>query len=156
MKNGFKNIASLNRLYHLIFFRTTVAYQKFLASLVNAISVAIISFPIFYFLGFDFYFKLSLIIIFFIYETLFIFTKNKRDFGMLAVSSYWNDNVSSWRYFFYNILYTISFSTLLFHIWFPFDLFFINIIFVQLTCVLMTGDTLHGGLTGMRTVVKRY
>ncbi|QQG52314.1 MAG: hypothetical protein HY931_03170 [Candidatus Falkowbacteria bacterium] len=156
MSNYFKNLPSLSRLYHLLFFRTTVAHQKLLASLVNVSTVAIISFPAFYIFGFDLRFKLSVLATFFAYETFFGFFKEKRDLGMLVVGSYWHDNVSFLRYCAYNLLYTISFSSMLFYVWFPFDILLFNIIVVQLTCVLITGDTLHGGLTGMRTVVKKY
>lgn len=52
----------------------------------------------------------------------------------------------------YSILYTASFATLFFYIFFPLDIFLVNMLCVQLPLIRMTGTTLHGFLSGnMRT-----
>ncbi len=55
----------------------------------------------------------------------------------------------------YIMLYTASFSTILFYIWVPFDLLVFNLLILQLPCILLTGTTLHGFLSGgIKTVWK--
>ncbi len=73
--------------------------------------------------------------------------------GMMLFKAHYEIQVPVWRKILYVILYTVSFSTLLLHIWFPFDILLINILAIQLPCVLLTGTTLHGFLSGnVRTV----
>jgi hypothetical protein len=56
----------------------------------------------------------------------------------------------------FSIIYSISFSTLLFWVFVPFDLFIVNIIVIQWGCVILTGTTLSGFCAGkMRTVRGR-
>lgn len=49
-------------------------------------------------------------------------------------------------------LYTLSFSTLLYDVWFTFDLLIINLVFFQLPFFLITGNTFHGYIGGMKTI----
>ena len=57
----------------------------------------------------------------------------------------------------YLVLYTLSFSTLFIWIWFPFDVFIVNILFLQLPAILLTGTTFHGYLSGNKySVIKKH
>lgn len=48
----------------------------------------------------------------------------------------------------YTFLYSLSFSTIVIWIFYPFDLLLFNLLFIQLPTVLLTGTTLHGYLSG--------
>jgi ABC-type long-subunit fatty acid transport system fused permease/ATPase subunit len=54
----------------------------------------------------------------------------------------------------YSILYTLSFSTILFSIFFPFDLLLFNILLLQLPTIIFKKTTLQGYLSGNITTVK--
>ena len=84
-------------------------------------------------------------------EFSFFVLARDRDLGMRAVGSRWMGEYSVRRHLIYVFLYTISFSTVLFYIWAPFDLLMINLVCVQLPAVLVTGTTFHGYLTGLQT-----
>lgn len=132
--------------------RSTSIIQKLLASVVNALFVIAISLPFYFYFGLDFRYKFSVVIIFFFYEQLPMFTKNKRDLGMLVVDSHWKVPFSTTQYFIYNIFYTLSFSTLMFYIWFPFDLLLLNLLILQTCMIHFTGRTLHGYISNMQTI----
>jgi len=135
--------------------RSTSIWEKALASAVNTIITLIVSLPFFLIWGFGSKWKLSVLIIFFLVEFLFsIFGKNK-DLGMRVVGSKWRGRHSIIQYFLYNIFYTMSFSTLFFSVWFPLDLFLINILLIQLPCILATGTTFHGYISGLETIKYR-
>jgi len=72
---------------------------------------------------------------------------------MMIVKTYWKEDYPKINQIIYAVLYTASFATLFIWIWFPFDLFLFNMIFLQLPCVLLTGTTLHGYLSGGMTTV---
>ena len=66
----------------------------------------------------------------------------------------WKEEYPLLNQFIHAVLYTLSFSTLLFWIYFPFDLFLVNILLIQLPSILLTGSTLHGYLAGKMTTIK--
>jgi hypothetical protein len=51
----------------------------------------------------------------------------------------------------YIVLYSLSFSTVLFSVWLPFDLLVCYVV-AQLLCIRLTGNTIPGWLTGVRTI----
>ena len=111
-----------------------------------------LSVPFLIMLGPTLYWKISVIIIFGLYESfIFIFQKD-RCFGMKIMDTYWRKHYTFKQHIMFNIFYTLSFGTLLIYIWFPLDLLIINILFIQLPMSLITGTTLHGYLSGMETV----
>ncbi|HPQ79900.1 MAG TPA: hypothetical protein PLG47_05570, partial [Candidatus Dojkabacteria bacterium] len=56
----------------------------------------------------------------------------------------------------YAILYTLSYTTVVFYILFPFDLLIINLLFLQLPFVILKRTTLHGYLSGnMCTIIEK-
>jgi hypothetical protein len=130
----------------------TTVPQKFFASALNAMTVLIITSPLLLLLGFTWEWKLTTIIIFFLYEIILLATKDKRDFGMVLVKSYWREPFTIFQYIIYNVFYTLSFATLFFYIIFPGDILILNLLFIQLPLVIFTKSTLHGCLSGMATI----
>jgi len=133
----------------------TNVWQKLLPSVLNAIFVGLITLPV-WFLNFELgRIKVTIISAFFLYTILFIFFKNGRDPGMIIFKTYWKRNYHFWRKLIYSVLYTASFSTLFFSFWFSFDLLIFNLFLIQLPCVLISGTTFHGWISGgMETVTS--
>jgi len=133
----------------------TNVWQKLLPSVLNAIFVGLITLPA-WFLHFELgRIKVTIISAFFLYTILFIFFKNGRDPGMIIFKTYWKRNYHFWQRLIYSVLYTASFSTLFFSFWFNFDLLLFNLLLVQLPCVLISGTTFHGWISGgMETVTN--
>jgi len=133
----------------------TNVWQKLLPSVLNAIFVGLITLPV-WFLNFELgRIKVTIISAFFLCTILFIFFKNGRDPGMIIFKTYWKRNYHFWRKLIYSVLYTASFSTLFFSFWFSFDLLIFNLFLIQLPCVLISGTTFHGWISGgMETVTS--
>ncbi len=68
--------------------------------------------------------------------------------GMLVTRQYWQRRP---RMLVYSTLYTASFATLLWYVWFPLDLALADGA-LQLGCIYWMGDTVHGYLTGARVM----
>ncbi len=135
--------------------RESKAYEKLLMSTINAIVVLILYLP-FHFIYSDWTLrKIILILLFFLYN-LFVLVFNKnRCVGMIVFRSYYDGEVVFWKHLLYNVLYTLSFASLLFWVFFPFDVFLVNIFLIQLPVVLKTGTTLHGYLSGgIKTMIR--
>lgn len=136
--------------------RDTTLWEKLGASMINILVVAAI-FTIVYVVIAPARTEPKLVFIglFLVYSLLFAVLNNGRDIGMIAVGSFWRENYSLSQHLIFCLLYTLSFSTLLFSIWFPFDLLIFNLAFLQLPCVLLTKTTLHGYLSGNMISVKQ-
>ena len=133
--------------------RTTSVIQKILPSAINTVVILLISSP-FWFLHISLFEKKMIIIaLFFLYGLVFICLNEGRDLGMILIRSYWKENYSLIRLLIYNIFYTMSFASLFFWIYFPFDIFLVNMLFLQLPTILVTETTLHGFLSGKMTTV---
>jgi len=74
---------------------------------------------------------------------------------MIILNTYWKKDYSFFNYLIFVILYTLSFSTLLFYIYFPLDLFLMNMALLQLPTVILKKTTFHGLLSGNIIGVKR-
>ncbi len=135
--------------------RNTSITEKIIPSIVNVILVLIFSLPVNFLQISALNKKLILIIMFFLYELVFIYANKGRDIGMILYSTYWKKEYSNLQLLIYNVLYTFSFATLFFSIFFPFDIFLLNILFLQLPCILFCGTTLHGALSGGIRSVRR-
>lgn len=73
----------------------------------------------------------------------------------MICGTYWKNKVNFKKELIYIILYTLSFSTLFVKVYFPFDVFLFNILFLQLPSVIITGTTLHDYLSGNKsTMIK--
>lgn len=74
---------------------------------------------------------------------------------MFVVRSKYAHDYPLWQLTIYNLLYTASFATLFIHLWFPFDVFLINIFIIQLPVVIWKQTTLHGYLAGNILTIKK-
>lgn len=137
--------------------RNTTAFEKLAASLLNAALALIISLPVFLYLGIGLWWKLATIAIFYIIQVLDTHERiGFRCFGMRLIGTTWAGKYSRTQRNVYSVLYTLSFSTVFFHVYIPFDLLVFNLLLIQLPCVLITGTTLHGFLAGgMRTQISK-
>lgn len=129
--------------------RYSNAFEKLLVSIINVFTVFLISTPILLYLGFTLEYRIFFVFLFFVQDLIYIFFFNNRYLGMRILNIEWEREYSIKKEILYSLLYTLSFSTFLIWIWFPFDLLIFNILLIQLPFVLTTGKTLHGYLTGM-------
>jgi hypothetical protein len=134
--------------------KNTNAFQKLSVSIINTIFVFILSLPFYFIFGFTTTFKIIFILIFFLYNLSFIFLTNNRCLGMIVLNIKWKEDYPIRQQILYTFLYTLSFSTIVIWIYFPFDLLIFNLLFIQLPTVLLTGSTLHGYLSGKMSGYK--
>lgn len=127
--------------------RKTSAIEKVLTSMINVVAVFFICLPLLKFLSINEW-KIAVIVIFFLYNLFFLIFNQNRCLGMIIMGTRWDKRVSFNRKLLFIILYTLSFSTLLFLVWFPFDIFLANMLLLQLPSILITGTTFHGYLSG--------
>ena len=133
----------------------TSIIEKLVPSIINVAIVLLISSPILILKSSVLEKKLIIIGLFFLYGLIFIFFNNGRDLGMILFKTYWKEHYPLIQMLIYNFLYTLSFSTLFFWKFFPFDIFLFNMLVLQLPIILLTGTTLHGFLSGGMTTVIR-
>jgi len=138
--------------YDTLMQRNTFWYEKLLASIINTFFVALIFIPLSFLTQLDW--RILLVLVFFGYNLFFLIFNKNRCLGMIVLKTHWKDNHSYWDYLIFIILYTLSFSTLLFYIFFPLDLFLINMIFFQIPTVILKKTTLHGFLSGNMVGIK--
>jgi hypothetical protein len=74
---------------------------------------------------------------------------------MILFGVYWKEEYPIKQQIIYAFLYSLSFSTIVIWIFFPFDLLLFNLLLIQLPCVLKTGTTLHGHLSGRMSGYKK-
>ena len=134
--------------------KNTNPIQKLSVSVINTIFVSILSLPFYFIFGFFITYKIILILIFFLYNLSFIFLTKNRCLGMITLGIRWKYQYSIRQQLLYTFLYTLSFSTIVIWIYFPFDLLLFNILLIQLPTVLITGSTLHGYLSGKMSGYK--
>ncbi len=127
---------------------------RLLSSVLNSAVAFAASLPLGFIWGFSFRWRVSVIIIFFLYMFL-ITLLDKRSLGMSVSGVYYAKNYSFFKKLFYRILYTLSFATLLIWVWFPFDLFLINMLLIQLPSILLTGFTIHELLAGKIQFIRK-
>ncbi len=128
--------------------KNTNALQKLSVSIINTFFVTILSLPFYYIFGFSTVFKVVLVVIFFLYNFSFIFLTKNRCLGMIILGIKWKEEYPIKQQIIYTFLYSLSFSTIVIWIFFPFDLLLFNLLLIQLPTVLITGTTLHGYLSG--------
>ena len=130
--------------------RKSNAIEKLLNSCINTTLVLIIFIPFNFFIDDIFYKKLTLVALFFFCNLFFLFFQQKL-LGMVLLKMEFEKKYKNIQYLAYSFLYSISFSTLLFTLFFPFDVFIFNAIFIQYPMIKITGTTLHGFLAGKIT-----
>ncbi len=139
-----------------LFHKITPPAVKLLTSFINCLTALVMAVPLFIYLKPDIRSAVWILIyMFFIHNTIPLFFKERRDIGMVIMGTYWQKKYSFGQHVVYNILYTLSFATLFFYKFFPLDIFLINIFFVQLPCILLTGATLHGFLSGKMVTINK-
>lgn len=133
----------------------TTIYKKIADSIINILFVLIFFLPFYFFIEGLLIKKLILIGIFLIYNASFLLTNQQRCLGIIFMKTKYAEKYSKPQFLIYNILYTLSFSTLLFWIFFPLDLFLFNILFLQLPAIIFKRTTFHGYLSGNIKTVKK-
>ena len=137
-------------------FRETTPLEKLLTSFVNVAIAFLFLLPCFFLELPFFYVKLIFIALFFLENLLAISFRNYRLPGMMIQNTHWKQHYSLAQQLTHAVLYTLSFSTVLFWIGFPGDLLLFNLLILQLPCVLLTKTTLHGLLSGNMVDVKLH
>lgn len=92
--------------------------------------------------------RLTLVASFFVYQVIVALTPSRRSLGMRLLGIRWAQDYSVRSHVIFACLYSLSFSTLVVWVFFPFDLLIANLLLVQLPMVLLTGCTLHGYASG--------
>lgn len=136
--------------------RTTSALEKLIPSLINVSLIIALSLPIAWWFGFGVEWKMSAIISMYLFQVFDTHrTRSFQCFGMRIFGTVWQNTYSQFQRNTYSLLYTLSFSSVFFSVWFPFDLLLFNLFCVQLPCIYLTGTTCHGYLAGnMVTVIS--
>jgi ribosomal protein L37AE/L43A len=119
--------------------------HKATASSVNVAVVFVLTGPVYLAAGVEWW-RGSCIVLFFSYNL----ALSHRCFGQMIARTRQNLPTNPA----YAALYTASFSTLLFWAWFPLDVALANGLFVQLPCLMLYGNTLHGLATGRKTMTE--
>jgi hypothetical protein len=125
--------------------RNATIFRKAIASSVNVALVFVITGPIYWLWGLEWW-RVSCVSLFFVYNLLL----PQRCLGMIVAHTRQNLPTSPA----YAALYTASFGTLLWWMWLPLDLALVNGLFIQLPCLLVYGNTAHGLATGRRTMTE--
>ncbi len=135
------------------FFRRTNIFEKIAASAINVIFISIVAIPTYFYLGWTLKFKIAVGLIFFIGSLFFHLQGNGQCPGMKILKTHWEKKYNKKQKVIYSVLYTLSFSTMLIWLYFPLDVFIINML-SQMITILFTGTTLHGYITGKMHTVK--
>ena len=134
--------------------RETNFIEKFLASVLNVLIVGIFFFPVIFFDVDLISKKIVFISLFLLYNLLVLIFNKNRCFGMIILKTQWKEKYPFANQIIYILLYTLSFSTLLFWVYFPLDLFLLNMLVFQLPVVIVKKTTLHGYISGNMITVK--
>lgn len=67
---------------------------------------------------------------------------------MIIIKTKYERDKSFLELLIYVIFYTISFASILFYIWIPFDLLLVNLVIIQLPIILVKETTFHGFIAG--------
>ena len=139
----------MNRAY-----RVTSPTEKLLNSAINVLVALLLAAPCLLLNLSALQLKLVLVAVFFAENLESMLLHGYRLPGMWVLGSHWKMTYPMARQLMHAVFYSASFSTLLFWVWFPGDLLLINLLCLQLPCVLLTGTTLHGWLAGNMVDVK--
>jgi hypothetical protein len=130
--------------------KITSTLYKVLPSAINVVATFILTLPFLLLFGMGTSWKVVWVLIFFLYNVLFEYWYDRSP-GMMIFETVYESRMTLSKRFLYLFLYTVSFASLVFHEWFPFDLFILNGV-AQFICVQLTGTTIHGLLSGVKTV----
>lgn len=133
--------------------KKTTAVEKLITSLVNASIITVLSMPLIFILDFNAW-RWSVVGLFFLYHMTFVVTESRGCLGMRVIGTFYSEKFQTNQYILYSILYTMSFATLFWWVLFPFDVFLVNMLLIQLPTILITGTTLHGFVSGKIITVR--
>lgn len=137
--------------------RDTNILEKLIPSIINLFIILFLSLIVIYIFNIEntILRKTIFISIMFLYNLcISVFNKN-RCIGMIIMNTYWDKEYSLTNRILYALLYTLSFSTLLFYIYFPYDLLLLNLLLIQLPFILTKHTTAHGYLSGNMKSIKK-
>ena len=126
----------------------TNAFWKLINSVVNVTFALIISLPFLFFLGFTLRYRVILALLFLTYQLIVALSPKHIDLGDLVTGSRWIEKYPLKNHVIFAFLYSLSFSTFVVWVFFPFDLLIFNLLVIQLPFLLKTGYTLHAYLSG--------
>ena len=126
----------------------TTAWHKLLVSITNTALVAVLSVPFLVLLGFILEYRLILVLIFLAYQLVILLFPGRRSLGAILTHTVWSKAYPLKNHLIYAVLYSLSFSTVVIWVVFPFDLLLVNLLLIQWPFVRKTGYTLHGYLSG--------
>lgn len=128
--------------------------DKLFTSILNFLIVALISLP-FILIAESLIIKKFIVIGIFLLYCLLISFFNKGIYPYMTISGEkWKENYPLKNHVIHSVLYTLSFSTLLFSIFFPFDIFIFNMLLLQLPMLIFKKMTLHAYLAGKMIIVN--
>jgi hypothetical protein len=136
-------------------FRRTNAAEKLLTSLINGLVAVIASLPWLLLQPELLHYQLLLVALFLAENLVAAARGDRRLPGMWLQGTVWQHRYPLRQHLLHALLYSASFATAVFWVWFPGDLLLINLLLLQLPCVRLTGTTLHGWLAGGMVDVKR-
>lgn len=120
----------------------------------NALIILAVTAPVVLCLDLDFFqARIAFLCVSVAYLAAALLTQGHRSIGMVVMGVRWRENYSLTRLTIYALLYLLSLSTLLLWVYFPLDLLMANILLLQLPCVLLTGTTFHGFISGRITTM---
>ena len=132
------------------------AQEKVINSLINIFVVFLLFLPFLLVLETNLLIKkIVFISLFFFYKIAFILFNKNRTIGMIITNTCWQREYPFWKQFLHALLYTASFSTLLFWVVFPFDIFLVNMFFLQLPTIILRKMTFHEFLVGGMEAIKK-
>lgn len=126
----------------------TNAFWKLMNSVVNVAFVLVISLPFLFLLGFTLRYRIILALLFLAYQLIVALSPKHIDLGDLVTGSRWIEKYPLKNHVIFTFLYSLSFSTFVVWVFFPFDLLIFNLLLIQLPFVLKTGYTPHAYLSG--------
>ncbi|RJO59384.1 hypothetical protein C4546_02480 [Candidatus Parcubacteria bacterium] len=132
---------------------STNLIYKILPSIFNILITFLLAAPFYFLFQEKLWWKIAWLTVFLLYNLVFEIRYN-RCLGMILFGTRYDQPRKLWQKIVYSIFYTLSFSTLLFFLWFPFDLLMVNLIFIQLPFVLITQTTFHGFISGNIKTIK--
>jgi hypothetical protein len=132
--------------------RPNTPAEKFRNSAINVVFSGAISLLAFIVINEWHVFRIVWLVVFFFHQALAICFFDGRTLGHILTKTYHAQRYDMWQYWIWSILYTVSFSTVVFGIMFPGDLFLVNMV-LQFICIKCLGTTIHQYFAGgMKTV----
>jgi len=132
----------------------TTLPEKIIPSIINAGAVIILATPFLFARPNFMAWRFILIAVFFSYTLFFLIFFKNRCLGMMIMHTYWDTNYKFTQHLTYDVLYSLSFASLIIWLWFPFDLFIINMLLFQLPILILKKTTLHGLISGNLKTIK--